>query len=1581
MRTLRAVLMGSESLLVQCAEILRERGHAIAAIVSREPAILDYAKGHGIDVVPPGKGLVDRLRDHPFEWLFSIANLDIIPPDVVALPRKGAINFHDGVLPRFAGLNCPVWAIARREKTHGITWHVIEGGIDEGDMLKQRVFDITEGETALTLNTKCYEKGIETFGELVRELEEDRLERVKQDLSVRTYFGKHERPRAAGVIDFHDDAGEIAALVRALDHGTYRNPIAMPKVLLGNDAILVGDVVLTEADSEQAPGTIVSLEEGLEVAARGGTLLFRRMVDRDGVAITHRCLDTRYKLKLGAALPRLDKPRADQLGERAKELAKHEDFWGARLRLVDPVQLPHAEHVPGTVSEQLVRVPIELRVNDAATLLAATAALLSRLNGRTTFTLGYRDQEIARLADGYAPLLAPVVPLSVGFGSGETFSALTLGMASELLTIKKRQTYMRDLVPRTPGATVPALDVVYEETDALDRSKPLAFAARGQATPAMTVLRAASGEVELVFDASRVPETSRREVAKRFTVLMRAALATPDTRIAKLAILTEGERAQILHDWNATDQAFERKCVHELFEQQVDRTPDAIALSFERDELTYRQLDERSNQLAHELRALGVGPDVRVGLAVPRSLELVIGALAIEKAGGAYVPLDPAYPRDRIALMIEDSGVPVIVTNDRIGAELPKSSAKVVHIDGDRARIDGHPKARVSSGVNPAHLAYVIYTSGSTGKPKGVMVEHRNVANFFAGMDARIAHPSSPRDKHVWLAVTSLSFDISVLELFWTLARGFKVVIASDEDRAIVSGGAGSESASQTKNQSTPIQFSLFYFASDEGEQAAELDADHSRSAKYKLLLDGARFADENGFAAVWTPERHFHAFGGLYPNPSVASAAIATITRNVKIRAGSCVTPLHHPIRIAEEWALVDNLSNGRVGISVASGWHPNDFVLRPQSFADAKQQMVRDIDTLRALWRGEKMTFEGPKGPVEIRTLPRPVQKELPIWVTAAGNPETFAAAGKKGTNILTHLLGQTIEEVGQKIDVYRKARREAGHEGPGHVTLMLHTLVGRDHDEVRELARGPMKAYLRTAGDLIKNHAWAFPAFKKHAKAEVSFQDNFASLSPEDMEAVLDYAFERYFEGSGLFGTVETAMKMVDACKGIGVDEIACLIDYGVESKTVFANFEYLNALKKAAEPRPIEVKEGDFSLAAQIARHSVTHLQCTPSMARMLVANDESRAALRDVAELMVGGEALPSSLAGDLLRAMRGGRLTNMYGPTETTIWSSTEVAEPTVANADATVSIGRPIANTQLYVLDASLEPVPVGVPGELYIGGVGVTRGYLGRDEMTAERFVPDPFRGVSPFEPTMPARMYRTGDLARFMADGRVDFLGRVDHQVKIRGFRIELGEIEAHLDRFAGVRESVVIAREDRPGDKRLVGYYVVAAGGKVDVTKLREHLAKELPVHMVPAHLIELTKLPLTPNQKVDRKQLPRPDETAQPKTEEYVVPESGPEEQIAGIWRRILGLSRVSANDNFFELGGHSLLAIQAHREIKDATGHAALTITDIFRFPTLRALAEHIGGAEGGEALSSGMDRAAARRDAMSKRRARARGK
>ncbi|MCB9630379.1 MAG: LLM class flavin-dependent oxidoreductase [Sandaracinaceae bacterium] len=1541
----RSVLMGNGTLLVQCAEALLARGNVVSAVITDNADIAAWAEGRGLRVLASGPRatLAARLGAEPFEWLFSIANLTIIPADVLALPTRGAINFHDGPLPRYAGLNAPVWALANQERTHGVTFHLIEGGVDEGDIVAQRLFDIAPGETCLTLNTRCYEVAIEVFAELAETLGRGELRRTPQDLTQRTYFAKDQRPEGGCTLDFTRSAAELAALARALDHGRYPNPVGSPKALLGAHALLLASPVETGASALLAPGSVVSVDEhALEVATGSGTLRFGEVRDTAGALLSRDAL-TQQGVVPGASLQTDGSLRA-QLTELDAWLAPHEAFWVRRLRASAPARMPGmvdggaAQAAPATTNaaeRPAVQVSATFE-GEAATpelLLAGLSALLLRLGAAPRVELGHAHPGLARLT-GAEQVYATRVPVSVELSRELPFAQLVDRARDALATAERHGSYPHDLVARQPGLVQPTWPVAF---DVLPRGADTGALPAGAALAVLT-----DGSVgRVVFDPAQLDAAVAERFTRQLSVLLTAALGSRAEPVGTLPLLTDAERARLLTEWNPGTTPYPSEHgVHQLFEQQVARTPGAVALVHRETQLTYAELDARSNQLAAHLRAQGLTKDAPVGLYTDRSVALVIGALGILKAGGAYLPLDPTYPADRVAFMLSDSGARLVVTQQALRAKLPATDATLVVLDAC-PELAGYSTGPVSQDAfRASQLAYLIYTSGSTGTPKGVMVEHQQVSNFFVGMDERIPHePGS-----TWLAVTSLSFDISVLELFYTLARGFRVVLAGDEDRGLVSG------APVVRSSDRKIDFSLFYFASDEGENAAD---------KYKLLLDGARYADKNGFSAVWTPERHFHAFGGLYPNPSVVSAAIAAITENVRIRAGSCVSPLHHPVRIAEEWGLVDNLSNGRVDISFAAGWQPNDFLLRPQSFGRQKDQMVDDIETIQRLWRGEHVTFEGPTGPVAVRSLPRPVQPELPFMITAAGNPETFELAGRMGGGILTHLLGQSLDDVADKIRIYRAAYKAAGHAGEGCVVLMLHTFIGEEDAAVKELVRGPMKDYLRSSIALIQSHAWAFPAFKAAADETKSFADNFEQLSAEDTEALLDHSFERYYETSALFGTPASARVMVEACRAAGVDELGCLIDFGIDSATVMQHLPMLNKLRQVSSDEVPAVAADDYSIAAQLVRHGVTHLQCTPSMARMLVTNDESRRALAGVQQLMVGGEALPLSLAKEL-RAATAAAITNMYGPTETTIWSSTSAVDPDAA----AVTIGTPICNTQLYVLDEALQLVPPGMPGELYIAGEGVTRGYWQRPELTAERFVPDPFASKPG------ARMYRTGDEVQWREDGQLLFVGRVDNQVKLRGYRIELGEIEARLEAHEAVRNAVVIAREDTPGDKRLVAYLLSAA--PLDVPALKAHLAETLPTFMIPAHFVRLERYPLTPNKKVDRKALPRPELQAQGASAERVPTTGETQRQIAAVWKRLLGLADVGARDNFFDLGGHSLLAVQAHREIREATGKT-LTVTDVFRFPTIAALAEHLdGGGAANQALAKAAERAAERASAAS---------
>ncbi len=837
------------------------------------------------------------------------------------------------------------------------------------------------------------------------------------------------------------------------------------------------------------------------------------------------------------------------------------------------------------------------------------------------------------------------------------------------------------------------------------------------------------------------------------------------------------EREQLAR-WNATDAPVPALLVHQFFEEQVRLRPAAIALVHRNEEITYAALNARADFVAEQLQQRGVGPDVLVGIYMERGIDMLVALLATLKAGGAYVPLDPGYPEARITMMLEDCIPRVILTQAALADRLPQPRPETLVMDGGALRTGSRETAVVCE-ATPSSLAYMIFTSGSTGRPKGVMIEHRNVANFFVGMDERLG--TTPG---VWLAVTSISFDISVLELFWTLGRGFKVVIQDEASKASLN--------RQTASRSTrPLEFSLFYFAADAGK---------SGTGRYRLLLDGARYADTHGFKAIWTPERHFHAFGGLYPNPSVTSAAIAAITENVQIRAGSVVLPLHDPIRVAEEWSVVDNLSNGRIGLSFASGWHANDFALAPQNYETRKEFMYKGMETIKRLWRGESITVKNGTGQdIQVSILPRPVQAEPQFWVSAAGSTATFESAGAMGANMLTNMLGQSVADLKERIAAYRAARKKAGHEGNGHVSLMLHTFVGDDVDTVKKLVRDPFMSYLRTSTDLVKQARWEFPAFaRKGVEAPRADAAGMDDLSPEDENALMGMAFERYFKTHGLFGTPESCAAMIDTLKDIGVDEVACLIDFGVDEETVLASLDGLNTLRELSNA-PASAGE-DFPISAQLRTHAVTHLQCTPSLAQVLLLDADNSAAFAGLRCLMLGGEALPDVLAERFIAMMPDGRLLNMYGPTETTVWSTTAQIR-----RGTPVSIGSPIANTQVYLVDRLDRLSPPGALGELCIGGAGVVRGYHARPDLTAERFVT---RSIDPT--AKPTRLYRTGDLARWQSNGTLAFAGRLDHQLKVRGYRIELGEIENALLAHPDIDQAVVVPREDTPGDKRLIGY---------------------------------------------------------------------------------------------------------------------------------------------------------------------------
>ncbi|MCC6000249.1 MAG: LLM class flavin-dependent oxidoreductase [Pararhodobacter sp.] len=1526
MLSFSAVLVGHETLLVQCGEALIRRGHRIAAVVSDSADVVSWAETSGLALIAPGPGLEARLVDavpEGFDWLFSIGNTRLLDRSVLEMARGGAINFHDGPLPRYAGLNAPVWGLLNRESTWGITWHMITPGVDMGDIVEQVMFDIDPAETALSLNTTCFARGLESFPAVVAGIESGALRRMPQDMSQRSQVRRDDRPAGAGRLDFARPADHVARFVRALDHGGYRNPICLPKVETEKGAVAVVQAEVIDGQGAAA-GTVLAVgADSIQVACGKGVVRLGGLTCLQGMPV-----DPASFFDLGDVLVTGETRALDAALAR---IVPGEAHWGTALAAFKPAGLTGIAE-PDRMQAAARTISVDLPHTVTARRAAAVLAAYSGLDGAGC-GMAYANAELVALCTDAPADIMPWVPMQP---EGDCLADLEGVVCATAEVAARFPGFARDLIARDPDLGPIDAPVIGLSESGL----PIAGCV-------LTVVQTPDG-ARLVADAHRTDAAFLDIWAARIAHL---AAVDAEAALTTLDLLSPAEKS-LLDALNDPAQDFDHTAtINRMFEAQAARSPDAIALVYENTALSYHELDARANKVAHVLQQMGVGPDVPVALCMRRSPEMMIAALGILKAGGAYVPMDPAYPADRLAHYLKDSAAPVIVTQTELVATMPPHAAELLVIDTD-PRLADAPDTVPATGPTADNLAYLIYTSGSTGLPKGVMIEHRNVVNFFTGMDARIDHAKGG----VWLALTSLNFDISVLELFWTLARGFKVVLTSDEDRLTLS-------SSNPVISEQKMAFSLFYWGNDDGPGPK----------KYELLLEGARFADTHGFCAVWTPERHFHAFGGPYPNPSITGAAVAAVTRNIGVRAGSVVAPLHHPLRIAEEWAVIDNLTGGRAGLGIASGWHPVDFVLRPENAPpNNKTAMYDTIDKVRRLWRGEEVAFDRGGEMVPVQSLPRPVSRELPLWLTIAGNPDTWREAGEIGANVLTHLLGQSIDDVARMIGVYHEALRKSGRDPADHtVTLMLHTYVARSRELARETARGPMKSYLLAAAGLVKQYAWSFPAFKRPEGATSPMDIDLRSLSQEEVDGVLDYAFNRYFEESGLFGTVEDCLARVEQLKQIGVGEVACLIDYGIASEQVLEGLYPLAEVLRRANA-PVALDAHDFSLAAQMRRHKVTHLQCTPSMARLLLADEGARAALSQVAHVMIGGEALPGALA-ETLQETTGRPVQNMYGPTETTIWSTTGIAD----GNEAVARLGKPIANTVLRILDDSMRPVPVGVPGELWIGGAGVARGYWQREALTADRFRSDPAGA---------GRLYGTGDMVRLDPDGGLTFLGRADGQVKIRGHRIELGEIEAVLEALAGVSQACVVARPDDKGGIRLLAYVTGCDAGRVQ--GLMAEAAVRLPAPMRPARIITLDAFPLTPNKKVDRKALPLPEDvqknTAALAPAAHDVAGNSTMREVAAIWTAVLGVPQIGPGDSFFALGGHSLLAVHAHREMREKLALPGLSITDIFRFPVLSALVNHIDtrlrpidGPVGNEAPEkAATDAAQTRIDAMSRRKA-----
>lgn len=1574
---LSCVLIGVDTLLLECAERLLAADFAITAILTDASRVRTWAEAQGIEVRGASDLLAEDIADLTCDYLFSITWTRGLPEFLREMPRLAAINIQDSPLPRYSGPHGPAWALMGQERHYGITWHLAEEEVGAGEVLKQVPVAIEEGETSLSLNMKCFEAALQGFETLLPNLAQGKVTCTAQESKGRAVFGQDQRPEHWGCLDWERRAPELEAQVRALDYGGYANPFCMAKLVQEGEAVGVTGAIAEPAVDDLKIGTIVAASDdrGLVVACGDGNLRMTSFQDLRGSALSADAVMQRLGLRIGQTLQAPHAGFLSGLGALLPDIASAEQRWQQRLASCDALRLAYDQDqdlAPETLQRLDVAVPeVFLQRFHGDSLRSAQRAAclvhLQRLSRQPNFRVRYVDEDLLARIDGFDGLLSASIPVGIEFPATTSFIDTMQSVDLQLDACRALPPFLRDLQARARDA---------------ETGGPLNLASIGivggardpQPEGSFLVYRFQSdGTLWLEYAPNRLSATDAAAMVGQLEILLAAMAAHAETAIGHLSLLPEEVLGLIHGPWN--DTAVELpgdQLVHELIAQKAAEMGDAEAVVAGGITLSYAELDARAERLAGYLVSLGVKPDAFVGICMQRTTDMMIGLLAILKSGAGYLPLDPDFPPSRLEYMVKDSGVQIVLSDQWSRGLVEDHVAQL--ICPEEKLPDFEPGTPVRP--TPRNLAYAIYTSGSTGDPKGVLLEHEQVTNFFLGMDERLG-----TDPGVWLAVTSLSFDISVLELLWTLTRGYKVVVFEGFDR-----GSRAAAHAPAPHDSGQLEFSLMLWGASGGGAGAP--------NPYRLMMEAAQFGDQHGFRAIWLPERHFHEFGGPYPNPAVASAAIAAVTENIGIRTGSVVLPLHDPVLMAEDWAMVDNLSGGRVALAIASGWHPNDFVLDPDSYEDRKQVMRTRMGQLRSLWRGEGLARPNPIGEMpEIITRPRPVQQELPIWLTAAGNPDTFRLAGEMGVHVLTHLLGQNVEEVAEKVRIYRQAWKDAGHPGSGHITMMLHTMLGADREEIREKARGPMCQYLATAADLLKDHMSAWAAVRTPMnQGELQTDFHLDDLDPQDVQDLLDFAYERYFETDALFGTPDTCGAMIDKLRHLEVDEVACLVDFGADPDVILDQLPYLQQLKANIQAEAGETASGE-ALEQLIAEHQVTHLQCTPSMATMLLAEPAIAEGLGTLEVMMVGGEALTEDLASKL-RGIVPGRVINMYGLTETAIWSSTA----DIFHDTTTVSLGKPLANNRFYVLDEQLQLVPPGLPGELYISGLCIARGYHGREDLTAQAFLQDSLEDAATgFGHGV---LYKSGDTVRQLEDGTMRFLGRGDQQVKVNGYRIELGEIEAALLSHEEIAQAVVLVITNPFGAKVLAAHFVVEPSSNLEVEVLRSYLRTCLPEYMVPREFHVHERFPKTNNGKTDRKALARG--AAKPKNKPVpVAPAAAPpvsatadaparsvtelESALESIWCDILGLDTLDRGANFFDLGGHSLLTISLKRILQAQLGYD-VPLVALFRHSTVRNQAAYLAELQGPAPAKAGAvgaapeepgqkQSAAARRAALRKKR------
>jgi amino acid adenylation domain-containing protein/non-ribosomal peptide synthase protein (TIGR01720 family) len=790
-KTFSCYIIGQSGLTLQCAELVINAGHVVLGIITNHAGIQDWAKDRNI---PCSQSLSFLDGKSSFDYLFSIVNDEVLPKTILNQPRYLAINFHDALLPRYAGMHATSWAILNGEQAHGITWHVMTDGVDAGDILKSAIIAIESEETAFSLNLKCYEQAKNSFVQLLEELATQSFTRTPQNLNQRTYYGRYDKFPNYGLIDWHNSADIIGRLVRALEFGNQPNPLGTAKLVFDKKIYILKELTVTTIPSQQTPGNIVKLtKDYMQIATTTTDVLITRLNCYNGspcpIAMLHQHFGRQSNDNLLLALS-LD----ISVEKQSKIYAKYESFWVEQFIHLSPPHLPFfptmpkqnadlqierqlvtVSSIPNTLKQALMSRYQEASFEDL--FLSVFFIYFYRVT-RQTISLFFTSPDLKKQQNPLADFFSISIPMTLELQDNFDFEKVLNKVIHQRMQLQKKETYAIDILDRYPQCSH-VLSMQTIEIEFVESSQ----APTNSIDSLITILISKKeAKITIYLNGSVVKQHSQtflNALPDHILTLLTGIIAHPHQMIAYLPLLTAGEQQNILSDWNQTASSFSNdKTIHLLFEEQATKTPDYIALVFNDQAFTYRELNRQANQIASCFKKMGITHGARIVLCLERQLAMVAAQLGILKVGGIYVPIEPHYPLSRIKYIIEDSKPLAIVTQSSVFNEVLTKYDAINQYS--LLLLDQLKHSSSDQFVNPNFqvisddLAYIIYTSGSTGQPKGVLVSHKSVVNCILA----IQQCADIKSEDIFLALTSCAFDVAMLDYYLPLSVGAKVIIA-----------------------------------------------------------------------------------------------------------------------------------------------------------------------------------------------------------------------------------------------------------------------------------------------------------------------------------------------------------------------------------------------------------------------------------------------------------------------------------------------------------------------------------------------------------------------------------------------------------------------------------------------------------------------------------------------------------------------------------------------------------------------------------------------------------------------------------